>query len=205
MALAVIWLGLSPGTGQAGFVLFTPNPNSKDEFKLFNDKAYKNVTAFTAIVGKSMDLVDVTTVGAVDSGAGFANIKPANNSILLTSVTFTPHNSKFNDFGTNFQLVGPTGNSQETFTLTVVDNFGATFKFTQTVRADKNNDLAVISDTEGEFIQSITLAAVNGIKEVKQAEFSRIASVPEPPTMALTFLGLAVLGLAGWRKSRKTG
>jgi hypothetical protein len=209
MALAVIWLGLSPGTGQAGFVLFTPNPNSKDEFKLFNDEAHKNVTSFTATVGnKTPDLVDVTTVGAVDTGAGFANIKPADNSIVLKSVTFTPRDpNKFNDFATNFQLDGPKGSSQETFTLTVVDNFGATFSFTQTVKADKNNfpfDLAVIADTAGEFIKSVTLAAADGIKESKQTEFSLGASVPEPTTMVLSLTGLAGLGLTWWRKGRKT-
>jgi hypothetical protein len=208
MALAVLWLGVAPAVSQAGFVLFTPNPNSKDEFKLFNDKANMNVTSFTATVGgKNGPSVDVTSNVVMDSGAGFANITPGNKNVVLKSLTFTPQDpTKFNDFATNFQLAGASGSSQETFTLTVVDNKGAKFMFTQTIKADSNGefpfDFAVISDTAGETIKSVTLEAADGIKESKQTEFSLGNPVPEPATLALALAGLASLGLTYWRKGR---
>jgi hypothetical protein len=207
MALAVLWLGVAPAVSQAGFVLFTPNPNSKTEFMLFNGKANMDVTSFIATVGdKNGPAVTVSTVQAVDSGAGFANIKAAKGN-SFTSVTFTPANSMlFNDFATNGQLDGPSGASQETFTLKVVDNFGASFMFTETIKADGNGafpfDFAVIANQSGEFIKSVTFAAANGIKESKQTEFSLGNPVPEPATMALALTGLASLGLTYWRKGR---
>jgi hypothetical protein len=143
----------------------------------------------------------------IDTGAGFATIKPDTGT--LTSLTFTPaSNTTFEDFATNGQLVGP-GNKPETFTLTVVDQLGKSFSFTQTIQANSNGaypfDFAVIG-TNGETIQSVTFSAANGIKESKQTEFSlapAVVAMPEPSTMGLTLSGLASMGLFGLRHLRR--
>src|SRR5436309_1060948 len=55
--------------------MIDPNPTGE---KLFIDKANKDVSSFSGIVGSNVSgpIVDVTTLGNVDTGSGFSNIKP---------------------------------------------------------------------------------------------------------------------------------
>src|SRR5260370_36710942 len=59
--------------------------------KFFIDLANKDVTSFTGEVANphSGPVVNVSTVGAVNTGSGFATIKPVKGG-SLTSLTFTP-------------------------------------------------------------------------------------------------------------------
>jgi hypothetical protein len=214
VGLALLCFGAQAGACRADFIIYTPKPSSKTELMMYNSQALKGVKSFTGSVGSQSGGYQVTVQAGsamnvtVDTGAGFATIKP--DTGLLTSLTFTPESDTlFEDFATNGQLAGD-GNSPETFTLTVVDNFGKSFAFTETINAQTNGsypfDFAVISDTAGETIRSVTWSAPNGIKESKQTEFSLAPGavpVPEPSTVGLTLSGLASMGLFGLRRLRR--
>jgi len=224
-AVTLVWLGIAPATSRADFIITLPMKGGPDpnELMLYNSDAGTGVSSFTASGGQQSGgapvLITAGTNQLMDTGAGFAAIKPAGSG-LLTSVTFTPQsymgvagNKLYSDFGTNGQLVGD-GKAPETFTLTVValESNGKTntFIFTETIAADSNGaypfDFEVTSNTDGETIQSVTFAAVNGIKESKQTEFSLAPGVvlaPEPASMTLVLSGLACFGLASLRTLRR--
>jgi hypothetical protein len=225
VAMTLTWLGIAPATCRADFMITTPMKGGPDpnELMLFNSNANMGAHSFTASVGQQSGgpamLVTAGTGQTMDSGAGFANIKPDGTG-LLTSVTFTPQsfagiagNKLYNDFGTNGQLVGPTGAAQEKFTLTVValepdGKTTKTFTFDETIKADSNGAFAFdfeVTGINGETIQSVTFAAPNGIKESKQTEFSLAPGVviPEPASMTLVLCGLACFGLASLRTLRR--
>src|SRR5437762_13716922 len=75
--------------------------------KLFIDVANKNVSDFEGFVGannSSAPHVDIHTTGPVDTGSGFANIKPIKDG-SLTELIFTPENPNlFADFSFRGQL-----------------------------------------------------------------------------------------------------
>jgi hypothetical protein len=208
---------LLPGTGRASFVLITDTSGLTTE-KFFNSAAYNRpgVHSFMGSVGSQSGGYPVTvTAGAgqavtVDTGAGFATIKP--DVGLLTSLTFTPtDDTLFNDFVTNGQLQGA-GNTPETFSISVTDQNGVVWSFGPiTINAHTNGsfpfDIGVVSN-DGGTIKSVTFAAPNGIFESKQTEFSLAPGVsptptPEPSTMALALSGLVGAGLAGLRRLRR--
>jgi hypothetical protein len=192
LAVAAIVALSALGLNQA-HATFVVNTDFKGELKLFNDVAHKSVTQFTATVGgHSGPAVDVQTNGRVDSGAGFANITPANGDPLI-SLTFTPaDNTLFSDFSFRGQLT-----AAGFVTVTVVDSDGFSFTFT-TPSEGKDDDIprfGVISH-DGETIDHVTVTA-NSFKEFKQVEFSfGNASVPDGgATVMLLGMGLSGLGL----------
>lgn len=77
---AALFAAMAPA--HADFMI-DPNP---DGLKFFIDIANKGVTSFSGTVGanNSGPIVDVVTVGKVDTGAGFATIKPASKNDILT-------------------------------------------------------------------------------------------------------------------------
>jgi hypothetical protein len=179
----------------ATFVLETSFGGSQ---KFFIDGENKKVTNFTGEVGaqKSGIFVDVSTVGAVDTGNGWSNIVPIKDGSLTTAV-FTPENSNlFADFSTRGQLV-----AAGTFTFTVQDGQGNPAQ-TLTFDSGKDDDFlrAGIVSFDGETIKSVTLTG--DFKELKQVEFSAPGAVPEPATWAMMLLGFATLGFAGYRRRR---
>jgi VPDSG-CTERM motif len=149
---------------------FVQNTDFKGELKLFNDADHKAVTSFDSTVGgHSGPVVNVSTNGTelVDSGAGFATIKPVIGG-TLSELIFTPaDNTLFSDFSFRGQLT-----TAGTVTLTVFDQFGIAFPFT-TKSEGKDDDIprfGVIS-LDGETIDHVVLTA-NTFKEFKQVEFS---------------------------------
>ena len=97
--------GLALGATTPAYADFMIDPNPTGE-KLFIDNANKDVSSFVGIVGSNVSgpLVDITTVGNVDTGSGFSNITPAGGT--LTSLTFTPKDGNlFSDFGFRGQLL----------------------------------------------------------------------------------------------------
>jgi hypothetical protein len=140
--------------------------------KLFIDVANKNVSDFQGFVGannSSAPHVDIHTTGNVNTGSGFATIKPIKNG-SLTELIFTPENpSLFADFSFRGQLLGAANGS---VTLTVQDNQGNAAQIFTFTGLGANADFARqgIISLDGETIQSITLSS--NFKEVKQIEFS---------------------------------
>jgi hypothetical protein len=170
-----------------------PDPGGE---KLFIDVANKNVSDFEGFVGannSSAPHVDLHTTGNVNTGSGFANIKPVNNG-SLTQLIFTPENANlFADFSFRGQLER---DANGTVTVVVQDNQGdpsQSFTFTG---LGANADFARqgIISLDGETIQSITL--MSDFKEVKQIEFSFARAVPDRgATVMLLGAGLSVLGI----------
>jgi hypothetical protein len=166
--------------------------------KLFIDVANKNVSDFEGFVGannSSAPHVDIHTTGNVDTGSGFATIKPIKDG-SLTELIFTPEDPNlFADFSFRGQLLADAGGM---VTVTVQDNQGnspQTFTFTG---LGSNADFARqgIISLDGETIQSVTLTS--DFKEVKQIEFSFSQRVPESGTTAILLgCGLAAIGLVG--------
>ena len=188
---AVLLLGLA-GAARADFTV-DPNPGGA---MFFNGDANKGVTAFVGTVGgqNSGPAVTVTTLGAVDTGAGFSNIKPVKGGVL-PSLTFTPLDpTLFGDFSFRGQLLDA---ADGTVTVTVQDNQNnAAQMFTFTgLGANADFGRVGIVSLNGETIRSVTLTS--DFKEEKQNEFSLIhgGAVPEPSQTAS--LGLGAFGLLG--------
>jgi len=154
-------------SASATFMIDT-NPGGE---KLFIDVANKDVSHFEGFVGAnnpSAPHVGIDTTGNVNTGSGFANIKPVKNG-SLTELIFTPENPNlFADFSFRGQLLT---DASGTVNVSVTDNLGNTQTFAFT-GLGANADFARqgIISLDGETIQSVTLTS--DFKEVKQIEFS---------------------------------
>lgn len=167
--------------------------------KFFIDVANKDVDHFFGNVGGNGvgPVVRVDTVGNVDTGSGYANIKPVKDG-ELTYLMFTPDDPNlFGDFSFRGQLEEV---ALGTVTLEVQDNQGngpQTFTFSD---LGSKRDFARIGivTTDNETIKWIKL--YSNFKEVKQIDFSYAAPVPEPESYALMLAGLGVLGFIARRR-----
>ena len=166
-AAAVLTSALA-ASASATFIV-DPDPGGE---KLFIDVANKNVSDFEGFVGannSSAPHVDINTTGNVNTGSGFATIKPIKNG-SLTELVFTPENPDlFADFSFRGQLnEGANG----TVTVSVQDNQGNPAQMFTFTGLGTNADFARqgIISLDGETIQSVTL--MSDFKEVKQIEFS---------------------------------
>jgi len=166
--------------------------------KLFIDVANKNVSDFEGFVGannSSAPHVDIHTTGNVDTGSGFATIKPITNG-SLTDLIFTPENPNlFADFSFRGQLLA---DANGTVTVMVQDNQGNPAQSFTFSGLGTNSDFARqgIISLDGETIQSVTL--MSDFKEVKQIEFSFAPGqrVPDSGTTAMLLgCGLTAIGL----------
>jgi VPDSG-CTERM exosortase interaction domain len=164
---------------------------------LFFDVANSNVTDLTAFVGAndpSAPTVAIHTDGPVDTGSGFATIKPSSGS-NLTELIFTPDDPNlFSDFNFRGQL---TDAGDGTVTVTVQDNQG---NLPQTFTFDNlgtNQDFARqgIISFDGETIQSVTITS--DFKEFKQIRISFATGVPDGgATVMLLGAALGAFGMA---------
>ena len=177
-------------SASATFMIDT-NPGGE---KLFIDVANKDVSHFEGFVGAnnpSAPHVGIDTTGNVNTGSGFANIKPVKNG-SLTELIFTPENPNlFADFSFRGQLLT---DASGTVNVSVTDNLGNTQTFAFT-GLGANADFARqgIISLDGETIQSVTLTS--DFKEVKQIEFSLAGQrVPDSGASAV-LLGTALAGI----------
>ena len=179
-------------SASATFMVDT-NPGGE---KLFIDVANKDVSDFEGFVGannSSAPHVDIHTTGNVNTGSGFANIKPIKDG-SLTELIFTPEDPNlFADFSFRGQL-NDAANGM--VTVTVQDNQGNPAQVFILTGLGGPNDFARqgIISLDGETIQSVTLTS--DFKEVKQIEFSFTPGVPDNGTTAMLLGGgLAAIGL----------
>jgi hypothetical protein len=172
--------------------------------QMYNDIANHNVSSFHGYVGSNspgtgVPVIDITTIGKVNTGSGFSNITPVNNG-TLTSVTFTPENSTlFNAFSFRGQL-----SAAGTVHLTVTANNGTVegFDFTGLPKNADFSRLGII-DAPGSTatIKSVTITN-SSFKEVKQIEFrdpglsTSSVTTPEPSTLIVAAFG--ALGFLGY-------
>ncbi len=177
----------SPANG-----LFQTDP-SPAGIKFFISNANKNVATFSGFVGgqHSGQPVTVDTTGNVDTGAGFATIKPVKNG-TLTDLLFTPMDpNRFGDFSFRGQLMA-VGNVD----VTVQDNQGdapQTFVFAITkANADFGRIGIIAVAGSGETIKSVDVTSA-GFEEFKQVEFSN--AIPELSTWAMMIVGFAGVAL----------
>lgn len=197
-------------TSQASASFISTDVLPSGELKFFNGTAVKNVSSFTGFVGgqHSGPTVNVQTVGNVNTGAGFANIKPVKGS-TLTDVTFTPTNDTlFNSFFFRGQLLKD-GN----VTLKVNDSLGdptQAFTFSDIKSNTDFGPFGIVLDlafpNNFETIKSIDLIS-DGFKQLKQVRFGtvKVAAVPLPASLYLftvSLLGLGVFRAFSKRKAR---
>jgi VPDSG-CTERM motif len=175
---------------------FVVDPDPGIAPKLFLDVANKDVSDFVGFVGannSSAPHVGIHTTGNVDTGSGWATIKPIKDG-SLTELVFTPENPNlFADFSFRGQLNAAAGG---TVTVTVQDNQGNAPQIFTFTGLGKNKDFARqgIISLDGETIQSVTLTS--DFKEVKQIVVSFAPGVPDSGATAMLLGGgLACIGL----------
>ena len=201
-ATLVAAIGLCAGGSTSALATFIIDPDPGGE-KFYNGDANKNVSSFVGSVGSQSggDAVKVDTIGNVDTGAGYSNIKPANKDTILSQLTFTPADGNlFNEFSFRGQLLDAAGGELK---ITVVDNqTSSSQEFTITGLGGPNDFNRVgITSVDGSTIKSVTLTSV--FKEQKQNEFSYATPVPEPSTyIAAALLLIPLLVQARrWKRS----
>jgi hypothetical protein len=174
--------------------------------KFFIDTDNKDVATFGGMVQGNAITVDTT--GNVDTGSGFATIKPTKDT-TLTDLIFTPvDDTLFSDFSFRGQLerAGFTGTVDVTWT----DSAGTsgTLVFSGVKGPDADFDRLGIVSNDGETLKSVTISTPGSesFKEFKQVQFSGtgiIPSIPEPSTWAMMLAGFAGVGFVGYRASRR--
>jgi hypothetical protein len=174
--------------------------------KFFIDTDNKDVATFGGTVQGNAIAVDTT--GNVDTGSGFATIKPTKDA-TLTDLIFTPaDDTLFTDFSFRGQLepAGFTG----TIDVTWTDSSGTSGMLVFSGVKGPNSDfdrLGIVS-TDGETLKSVSISTPGSesFKESKQVQFSGTGiapSIPEPSTWAMMLAGFAGLGFVGYRASRR--
>ena len=147
-----------------------------------------NVSSFTAHVGS--ELINISTVGIVDTGSGNATATPGTKDTLFTSITFDPTNNPLTEKEVN-------------------DNFGNTFTFTNVPKSSVFGPFgaAAVAGT-GQYIDKVKVYTTlpenfNSIKLVDFGNYTVAGAVPEPSTWAMMMLGFFGVGFLAYRRKNQ--
>jgi len=212
LAAAIGYVGV---LGQASAALFTNSiPPGSTEYKMYNDVANKDVSTFTGYIGTNQPdsdtpFVTINTTGNVDTGSGYANIKPLKDGVLQTLV-LTPNNGlQWGDFSFRGQL-----EAAGSFTVDVFAAQGGhtLFSFNQAKDKDfEDIDISATDLTTTSIDHVVITATSSTFKEIKQINWSLSQlpdgppdppNAPEPSSLAIA--GLGALGLLGYRLRRRS-
>src|SRR5262249_52334195 len=96
------------------------------------------------------------------------------------------------------------GDDTSPITITIKDNFGATFSLTSSLGTNGQNFFQAHSSA-GEYITDVTLSSTYDMERLEQIRLGGIASaVPEPSTWAMMMLGFAGVGFMAYRRKSKS-
>lgn len=159
------------------------------------------VTSFTAHVGS--ELINIATVGAVDTGSGNATASAAKRNVF-SSITFDPTNNVFTSFSFQGQL-----DILGTIFVEVNDNFGNTFTFANVPANSVFGPFgaAAVAGT-GQYIDKVKVYTElpENFKSIKLVDFGNYTvagAVPEPATWAMMMLGFLGVGFLAYRRKNQ--
>lgn len=161
-----------------------------------------DVSSFKAHVGS--ELINISTVGVVDTGSGNATVTPGTKDSLFTSITFDPVNSVFTSFSFHGQL-----DILGTIFVEVNDNFGNKFTFANVpANALFGPFGAVAVAGTGQYIDKVKVYTElpENFKSIKQVDFGNFTvagAVPEPSTWAMMMLGFLGVGFLAYRRKNQ--
>jgi hypothetical protein len=162
------------------------------------DTQNDGVTSFNAHVGAT--LIEIDTVGAVDSGSGNATVTP-DRGTTFTSITFDPTNNVFTSFSFQGQL-----DILGTIFVEVNDNFGNTFIFSNVPKSSVFGPFGAVAVAgSGQYIDKVKVYTelpenFNSIKLVDFGNYTVAGAVPEPATWAMMLLGFFGVGFLAYRR-----
>jgi hypothetical protein len=200
-------LGVANGA-HATFIIDTSCGEAKCDAgtDFFIDIANSDVSTFGGTVQGNGITVDTT--GNVDTGSGFATIKPVRRG-TLTDLIFTPEDDTlFSDFSFRGQIapIGYTGTVDVIWT----DSAGTSGTLVFTGVKGPNSDFARLGivSNDGETLKSVEISTPGSesFKEFKQVQFSGTGitpSVPEASTWAMMLVGLAGLSFTAFQQKRR--
>jgi len=207
--IALLGIGLTPGTSQATIMFTTGNVTPFDVITHFD--ATSSTTALGRLGGAmGPQVIQLSTdQPLVVTANGQANVAVQTNSGTgFQTFTFTPNapTSGFTLIDFNPEIA-PGSGTNTTFTLSATDNFGMTFTSGTFPLNQGNNRVAAFAVTgTNEVITSLTLtaaqAAVFDIRQVRVEIGTAVTPVPEPVTIVMALSGLVPLGLIGMRRLR---
>jgi hypothetical protein len=187
--------------------------SGSNESMVFLDAA-KDVTVGFGQVGgnkNTFPTMQITSDGGalnmtIDLSNGFGTITPAHGFSTFNGLDITIPGFTFTDILFDAQLTPVRGQSTDSFTLSAFS--GAHVLDGSNIEVDAaDTDKQFAAFAVGGAFDEIDFRSATGFDEIKHIEISGLApvagSVPEPRTWAMMGVGFGLVGLMGWKRSRR--